>query len=264
MTARILVVDDLEPNVKLLEAKLMAEYFEVITALRGADALALAHEEQPDLILLDVMMPEMDGFEVCRRLNTDRRTSHIPIIILTAKTDVDSRLEGLERGAEAYLDKPFNKEELLLRMRKLLELRDRLRTHYLASAGLTEDAVVVRELPDVSAREDAFVQRARQLVDAHLDDFDFDVRTFCQAMNLSRSQLHRKLTAVTGLSPNKFIRFVRLHKARELLLQTNEPIGNIAFDAGFQDPDYFGRVFRQEVGVTPTEFREEARSARMQ
>ncbi|HRI59211.1 MAG TPA: DNA-binding response regulator, partial [Saprospiraceae bacterium] len=216
----------------------------------------IAYNIIPDLIVTDVMMPRKDGFEVCETLKNDERTSHIPIVMLTAKADLDSRLEGLERGADAYLMKPFHKEELLLRIKKLLELRQKLQQHYLALAGLTEGAVVEKDILPVSNVENAFVTKARAIVEAHLDDFDFDVEKFCRALTMSHPQVHRKLIALTGFSANKFIRFIRLNKAKSLLMDPEMTITAVAFDSGFSDPSYFGKVFKQEFGLTPLEWRE--------
>ncbi|MBC7774974.1 MAG: helix-turn-helix domain-containing protein, partial [Phycisphaerae bacterium] len=222
----------------------------------GQEGLDIATEIIPDLIISDVMMPVMDGFELCRKLKTDERTSHIPVIILTAKADMDSKLEGLERGADAYLEKPFNKEELLVRTRKLLELRSQLQQHYLKSAGLTEGAVIIKDIPNLEKSEDAFVQKVKASVESHLADFEFNVEQLCKEVHMSQSQLQRKLDALTGFSPNQFIRNIRLNKAKELLRNPELSITAVAFDCGFNDPGYFSRVFKQELGVTPLEWRE--------
>jgi YesN/AraC family two-component response regulator len=213
----------------------------------------MALKNVPDLIISDVMMPYKDGFEVCDTLKNDERTSHIPIIMLTAKADIQSKLEGLERGADAYLPKPFHKEELLLRIRKLLELRQKLQQHYLSLAGFTE-APDERVIPNVDQIEDYFVIKARKVVETHLSDFDFNVEELCKEMMLSHSQIHRKLSALTGLSANKFIRYVRLNKAKELLQNSETTITAVAFDTGYNDPNYFGRVFKKEFGMTPQEW----------
>ncbi|MBC7534518.1 MAG: helix-turn-helix domain-containing protein, partial [Ferruginibacter sp.] len=166
-----------------------------------------------------------------------------------------------EGGADAYLEKPFHKEELLLRIKKLLELRSNLQQFYIKHAGLTvtnaavhfTDAVGL--LPDLNQAEDSFVKKVREVVEVHMADVDFTVERMCKYMFMSHSQLHRKLDALTGCPPNKFIRMVRLNKAKEQLKNHAVTIASIALDCGYNDPGYFARVFKQECGVTPQEWR---------
>jgi len=253
-TPLLLLVED-NADVVAYTASCLPDY-RLAVGKDGQEGLEIATQTIPDLIISDVMMPVMDGFELCRRLKTDERTSHIPVILLTAKADLDSKLEGLERGADAYLEKPFNKEELLVRIKKLLELRGQLRQYYLKNAGLAEGAASARDIPPVEKMEDVFVQKVKASVQAHLDDFDFNVEHLCKEVHLSQSQLQRKLDALIGLSPNQFIRFVRLNQAKVLLSNPDLSITAVAYDCGFNDPSYFGRVFKQEFGVTPQEWRE--------
>ncbi|MFN0014207.1 MAG: ATP-binding protein, partial [Saprospiraceae bacterium] len=251
----ILLAED-NPDVVTYLASCLAGEYRLAVAKDGQEAIEIASETVPDLLVTDVMMPRKDGFEVCRTLRTDTRTSHIPIVMLTAKADMDSKLEGLEHGADVYLAKPFNKDELLLRIRKLLEMRKTLQQHYLAAAGLADGAIVLRDLPAIPGEEDRFVRKVREIVDAHLNDSTFDVEQLCRAMAMSHSQLHRKLSALTGLAATKFVRHVRLSKAKEMLQDSNLTITAVAYDTGFTDPSYFGRVFRQEFGLSPQEWRE--------
>ena len=251
----VLIAEDNADVVAYLASCLATDY-RLAVAKDGQECEEMAFNIIPDLIVTDVMMPRKDGFEVCENLKNDERTSHIPIVMLTAKADTDSKLEGLERGADAYLMKPFHKEELLLRIKKLLELRQKLQLHYLSLAGLAEAGVAENEALPVSIFENAFVTKAREIVEAHLDDFDFDVEKFCRALTMSHPQVHRKLTALTGLSANKFIRSIRLSKAKSLLLNPELSITAVAFDSGFSDPSYFGKIFKQEFGLTPLEWRE--------
>ena len=224
---------------------------------------------------------------MCKTLKTDERTSHIPIIMLTAKADLDSKLQGLERGADAYLMKPFHKGELLLRIKKLLELRQQLQKHYLLaiadvrfSEGISTVQMPGTAYPNptsdiqnpkytegvetshsedkiVHGLEQAFVTKVKKTIEAHLNDYDFDVEKLSRALTLSPSQVHRKLLALTGLTTINFIRYVRLAKAKEFLLNSGYSINAIAYDSGFNDPAYFIRVFKQEFGVTPQVWREQ-------
>jgi len=252
--ARLLLVED-NVDVVAYVASCLPDYA-LQVATDGLEGLEMATVHIPDLIISDVMMPKMDGFEFCRQIKSDERTSHIPIIILTAKADIGSKMEGLNLGVDAYLEKPFYQEELLVRIRKLLELRRQLQDYYLRTAGLQSGKIALADAHEVVLKEDAFVLRARELVESHLTDCDFNVELFCKEMHLSHSQLHRKLDALTGMSANQFIRSLRLQKAKSLLLQPELSITAVAFDSGFNDPGYFGRVFKQELGMTPVEWRQ--------
>ncbi|RYZ30647.1 MAG: response regulator, partial [Chitinophagaceae bacterium] len=214
----------------------------------GREGFEIAKEIIPDLIITDVMMPFVDGFEMVKRLRRDELTSHIPIIMLTAKAGMESKLEGLQRGADAYLEKPFHKEELLLRIKKLLELRQNLQQYYLRKAGMgnaeaapdahNEEKIIVSEA------EDEFVKKVREAIVDNLANGDFTVEQLCKVVFMSHSQLHRKLDALTGFSPNKFIRIIRLNRAKDLLKNGSYNISSIAYDCGFNDPAYFTRVFK--------------------
>ena len=255
----ILLVED-NADVVAYTASCLPDY-RLAVGKDGREGFEIATEIIPDLIVTDIMMPFVDGFEMCRRLRKDERTSHIPIIMLTAKADIDSRIEGLEQGADAYLQKPFHKEELLVRIKKLLELRKNLQQFYIKRAGLTvinsETVLTVagEVVPALNETEDEFVKKVRLVVEEHLFDINFSVEQLCKYVFMSHSQLHRKLDALTGYSPNKFIRIIRLNKAKDLLRNSSESIASIAMDCGYNDPGYFARVFKQEFNVTPQEWR---------
>ena len=251
----ILLVED-NPDVAAYLNSCLPEY-RLEFAVDGQEGLAKATELIPDLIISDVMMPRMDGFTLCQHLRDDERSSHIPIVLLTAKADFESKLTGLDRGADVYLEKPFQPEELRLRIKKLLELREKLKLHYLQAAGLQEPAV--RETPALEKREDVFVQKIRECIEANLADHTFSIEHLCKAIHLSQRQLQRKLEALTGFSPNQFIRSIRLNHAKKLLNDPDLSITAVAYDCGFSDPSYFARVFKQEFDRTPLEWREAAR-----
>lgn len=255
-TPLVLLVED-NPDVIAYLASCLPEY-RLAIAKDGREGLDMATETVPDIVVSDVMMPCMNGLELCRTLKNDLRTSHIPVVLLTAKADMTSKLEGLEQGADAYLAKPFHQEELQLRIRKLLESRRLMQQHYLSAAGLTDGAVILKDIPSLSGFDDAFVKKIRAAVDDHLDDPQFDVDKLCRGIAMSHSQVHRKLTALTGLSTTRFIRYVRLNKAKSLLQNPALSITAVAFDSGFNDPAYFSRVFKQEFGLTPQAWREQS------
>lgn len=255
----ILLVED-NADVVAYTASCLPDY-RLAVGKDGREGFEIATEIIPDLVITDVMMPFVDGFEMCSKLRNDEHTSHIPIIMLTAKADIESRMEGLEQGADAYLEKPFHKEELLLRIRKLLELRNNLKQVYIKRAGLpvhTEQPVtgILTEIaPPVKKAEDDFVKKLTLIVEEHFSDDQFTVEQLCKYVFMSHSQLHRKLDALTGYSPNKFIRMIRLNKATSLLKDPSYTIATIAMECGYNDPGYFARVFKQEYGVTPQEWR---------
>ncbi len=254
----ILLVED-NADVVAYTAFCLPDY-RLAVAKDGMEGFEMAIEIIPDLIISDVMMPRMDGFELLKKLKSDEYTSHIPVIMLTAKADSESKMEGISEGADAYLEKPFNNEELRLRVKKLLELRKTLQLFYLKKAGLANtplSATAPNEGPETitAAVEDKFVIKVRELVEAHISDPEFSVEQLCGDLFMSHSKLHRKLDALTGCSPNKFIRIIRLKKAKQLLKSDEDSISSVAIDCGFSDPGYFSRVFKQEFGVTPNEWR---------
>jgi len=255
----ILLVED-NADVVAYTASCLPDY-RLAVGQDGREGFEIASEIIPDLIITDVMMPFVDGFELCRQLRNDEHTSHIPIIMLTAKADIESKMEGLEKGADAYLEKPFNREELLLRIKKLLELRKNLQQFYLKKAGLnnnsaaTENVSLIEETIPENKIEDEFVKRVREAIEIHLSDTGFTVEQLCKIVFMSHSQLHRKLDALTGCSPNKFIRIIRLNKAKEMMKLSAGSIASISLDCGYNDSGYFARVFKQEYGVTPQDWR---------
>jgi signal transduction histidine kinase/DNA-binding response OmpR family regulator/ligand-binding sensor domain-containing protein len=251
--AFILLVED-NADVAAYIASCLGNY-QLAVAENGQEGLEMATELIPDLIISDVMMPIMNGFELCQQLKSDERTAHIPIILLTARADMDSKLEGLEQGANAYLPKPFDKQELLLNIQNLFALRQKLQKHYQRLSGLMEAAVDEEYHADRPQSEDVFVTRVREIVEAHLSDFDFTVELLAAELHLSHSQFGRKLNALTGFTPNRFIRNIRLKKAKELLQSEELSITTVAYDCGFNDPSYFTRVFKKEFGKTPVEWR---------
>ncbi len=246
-----LVIDDSADIVQYLQMLLEPEYI-LAVAYDGKRGIEKALELLPDIIISDVMMPEKDGLEVCDFLKNDERTSHIPIILLTAKATVADRIEGLRRGADAYLQKPFNQEELFLQLKKSVELRRRLMSYFSKMPSLTSS----EPAPEIDIEiEDAFLKKAQAAVEKHFADDDFDIHRLCRALTMSRAQLHRKLTALTGMSATHFIRSIRLQRAKELLQTTNLTVSEIAYEVGFRDPNYFSRTFTEEFGISPSETR---------
>jgi DNA-binding response OmpR family regulator/two-component sensor histidine kinase len=244
----VLVVED-NPDVARYVAACLSQKYNVDFAGDGKAGIERAIETVPDLIVTDVMMPVKDGFELCASLKKDQRTSHIPIIMLTAKADMESRIEGLEQGADAYLSKPFNKDELLVRLRKLLELRKILQQRYMSGDEIDTST---SDSPQI---EDAFITKLIETIHAHIDDSEFGIMQTARVMTLSRAQLHNKIKALTGRSTGLYIRYIRLLQAHKLLDNPDLNISEIAYDVGFKDPAYFTRCFKEEFGKAPSEFR---------
>ena len=221
-------------------------HYNLHIARNGQEGIDLALEKIPDLILSDVMMPLKSGYELCAELKGDHRTSHIPIVLLTAKADDDSKIEGLERGADAYLAKPFNRTELFVRLNKLMELRQKLRERYQTGEDATDGP---------ENQEDEFITRIKEEIHTNLDDEYFGINELCRSIGMSRAQLHRKIKALTGRSTSIYIRSIRLNHAKKLLLSTDLNIAQIAFEVGFRDPKYFSKTFAEEFGQNPRALR---------
>ncbi len=243
----LLIIEDNPDVVEYLKACLEDSY-ELLIANDGEEGIEVAQNLIPDLIISDVMMPKKDGYEVCNTLKTDERTSHIPIILLTAKADHDSKMTGLKVGADAYLAKPFDKEELFIRLKKLHQLRLQLQARY---SSLESTAQTSSE-PQAQI-EDAFIQKLRSLIESQIDDPDLSIQKVSKELFMSRAHLHRKVSALTGQSPSVFIRRIRLHKAKEMLENGELNVTQIAYEVGFKNPSYFTTSFKEEFGVAPRE-----------
>ena len=244
----VLIIEDNADVTEYIISCLAADY-NLQTAPNGKIGVEKALEIVPDVILSDVMMPEMDGFEVCQHLKTDRRTSHIPIVLLTAKATQADKIAGLTHGADAYLTKPFDKEELLVRLNNLSAVSQRLRERLSAIVPATE------AVSEVESQEAGFLKEVNEIIESRLSDELFDTNHLCRAIAMSRTQLHRKLKALTGQSTASYIRTIRLKKAKSLLETTDLPIGDIASEIGYKDFSHFSRSFLKEFGVQPSETR---------
>ncbi|GAA4446945.1 hybrid sensor histidine kinase/response regulator transcription factor [Nibrella saemangeumensis] len=249
----LLLVEDNEDVATYILTCVEADY-RVIRAENGQVGIDTALDQMPDLILSDVMMPVKDGFALCDTLKNDERTSHISIVLLTARAAVSDRLTGLRRGADAYLVKPFQREELLLVLGNLLQTRRVLQLHYsqLALGSVGKNPVPV---PPADSVEDQFLIRLRDVIEPQLGNTELSVDDICQLIGMSRTTLHMKLTALTGMPVRLYLRRLRLRKAQELLTNSPLNISEVAYASGFADPRYFSRVFAEEFGVTPGNFR---------
>lgn len=246
----VLIIEDNRDVVAYIESILQKNY-QIEVARNGQEGIDKALAIIPDIVISDVMMPEKDGYEVCTVLKSDKRSSHIPIILLTAKADHEDRIKGLKGGADAYLIKPFNKEELFIRLNQLIGLRQLLQERFSANEFSTQNKPSQKE----PSLDEIFLQTLVQLVEERLNDQDLAVVHLCRAANLSNMQVNRKLKALTGKTPSRFIRSIRLQKAKELLQTTDSNISEIAYQVGFSDPRFFSRVFSEEFGFPPSVIR---------
>ena len=246
-TQRILLVEDNDELAEYIASTLTAEW-RVKRVNNGRAGLEAAIAEGPNLVISDVLMPEMDGYELCRQLKNNPVTSHIPIILLTAKASVESRLEGFSAGADDYVAKPFQVAELRGRVRNRLEHQLRTR-QYIKTQLLGEG-----NLPITSQNpQDEFINRLYEALEVRLDDSTFGVEPLATALGMSRMHLNRKVKAVAGLSPNELIRIVRLKRAAELLL-TGASVSEVADRVGFDTPAYFSKVFKDQYHLTPSDY----------
>ena len=222
--------------------------YRIVRANDGIEGVEKAIELIPDIIISDVMMPGKDGFELCKTLKKDERTSHIPIILLTGKADVNSKIEGLQHGADAYLAKPFNRTELLVRLKNLMTLRAEIQKRY-SETDLTQS---ISGLPKI---ENSFLLKIKDILLEHLDEEGFGIEQLCEHIYVSRSQLHRKLIALTGESTSHLIRKIRLEKAKELLSLGEFNVSEVAYMVGFKTQAHFSRVFAETFGISPGNYR---------
>ena len=247
MTPAVLLVDDNEDMLEFLTDELQEKY-SVFTTTNGEDALALLLQESIQLIVSDVMMPGIDGFEFCRIIKTDFDYSHIPVILLTAKNTLQSKIEGLEIGADAYIEKPFSPAHLQVQIANLLNNRSKLR-EYFASSPL----VHIKSMAH-SKSDEHFLETLNQAIASHMDNTELDVVHLCGIMNMSRPTLYRKIKGISHLTPHELINITRLKKAAELLAEGQYKIFEIAAMTGFQSQNNFGRSFLKQFGMTPTDY----------
>ena len=248
-TVKMLIVEDNQEMRKIL-SQIFGQIYEVHTASNGQEGLELAASLQPQLILSDIMMPVMSGLEMCEKLKSNLQTSHIPIVLLTARNREEHTLEGLQTGADDYISKPFNIKILVARCNNIIQSRKLLQQRF---AGNEEPKV--EELP-FNAIDKKMLMDATAIVESYIDNSEFDVATFAREMCMSRTLLFTKLKALTGQTPNDFVLSIRLKKATEKL--RNEPdalIADIAFEYGFSNPSYFIRCFKNAFGITPAAYR---------
>lgn len=243
----LLLVEDNE-DIRTLIKSCLGSSYRYSEARHGKEGLEKARTEIPDMIISDLMMPEMDGLEFCDRIKKDPHTNHIPFIMLTAKAADEHKLTGLQTGADDYLVKPFNKQELIYKVQNLVKFREKLQEHI--KLNLLTKATPVKA---VSASEQ-FIMKAKTFVEANLGDASLSVERLAEELNLGREQCYRKIMALTGLSPSAFIRKLKLQRAAQLLAAKAAPVSQVAYQVGYENLSHFSKAFKEEFGKLPSEY----------
>jgi YesN/AraC family two-component response regulator len=245
----VLIVDDDDEVREFIAHELESEY-KIITANNGEEGLREAVAKMPDVIVSDVVMPEMDGIQMLKNLKWNVNTNHIPVILLTSKVDLQDRMQGLERGADAYLTKPFIIDELRSTVANLIANRLLLKGKY---SGAQEQHDKMKEI-DIKSNNDVLMDKIMKIVNEHLDDSELSVEMLADMVGLSRAQLHRKIKEMTGLPASEFIRNIRLKQAAALLKDRKLNVSQVAYAVGFVNLGHFSTVFKKYYGVSPTEY----------
>ncbi|NND88307.1 MAG: response regulator [Flavobacteriaceae bacterium] len=241
----VLIVED-NTDLRSYIRKLLTDHYDVLLAVDGLQGERMAFEHIPDLIISDIMMPKKDGYELCHSLKTNTKTSHIPIIMLTAKADQDHKIEGLTQGADAYISKPFDERELRIRIRNLILSRKKLWDHFRALDMLLVDDI------EVSSIDDKFLQQVFKTIKENLDNELFSVEDIARNVGFSRSQLHRKLKALSGKSTNQLIIEIRMNEAHRMLSKKMGTVSEVAYSVGYTNLSYFTKSFKEKFGTLPS------------
>ncbi len=247
-TSTILIVED---NAELRDylKKELSHTYKVLVAHNGKVGVKLAREAFPDVIITDVIMPEMSGFEFCEIIKNDTSTSHIPLLMLTAKATIENRIEGIEKGADAYMVKPFDLKLLKLRLSQLIKSRQLIFDKYFSAISGAE------ENKNASSIDKDFIEKLLNYINDHISDSNLGVEALAASLNLSRSQLYRKVKALTGQTVNEFIRKIRLQRAKQILEKGQSNVSEACYHVGFTSPSYFSKCFKAHFGVLPTEIK---------
>lgn len=260
----LLVEDNLELRAFL--RTIFKEQFQIIEASDGTEGIDKARKYMPDIIISDIMMPQTDGITLTKELRSDVATSHIPIVLLTAKTDMDSKLQSMELGVDSYITKPFSATYLQARVNNLLARRQRLRRFYcehlmdINNEVTEEEAKVEKEVQNTMSKQDKlFIDHLTEFMEKNLDNGDLIVDDLVREMSVSRSVFFKKLKSLTGFSPIEFIKEMRVKRAAQLIETGEFNMTQITYMVGINDPRYFSKCFKQRFGMTPTEYKEKMR-----
>ncbi|MCE6988749.1 two-component regulator propeller domain-containing protein [Dyadobacter sp. CY323] len=247
----VLLVEDNDEFRDYLKEVLSQEY-RILEAANGRAGLEITLETIPDLIVSDVMMPEMDGIELCRTIKTDRRISHIPVVLLTARAEEEQQLQGYQTGADAYVTKPFRLDILQVRIANLILQRELFQKQFQQHIEVRPSEVAIRSL------DEEFIKKAIKVVEENIANAEYTVEELSEAMSMSRMYLYKKISSLTGKTPIEFIRIIRLKRGADLLLKSQLSVSEIAYQIGFNNPKYFARLFKDEYQKLPTEYRRQS------
>ena len=242
----LLLVEDNKDVLEYL-ISILEDTYSVVISKDGKDGLEKAKKIIPDIIITDIMMPQMNGYDLIEKLKGDIVTDHIPVIVLTALGDLDSKLSGLEIGADHYLTKPFSEKELILKVKNLISNRKKLQSKFGQILPIADQSSIKYK------RELIFMSRINSIIDEKIDNEDFGIKDICNALNFSRSQLYRKFSALTDVSVGKYIRSYRLHKAKRIIETNGKNVSEAAWETGFKNLSHFSKSFTEEFGFPPSE-----------
>jgi len=242
----MVIVDD-DSELRGYIKEVFSNQFNIYETDDGESAFDLIGKEVPDIVISDVVMGKMDGIELCRKVKENAFLAHIPIILLTGSSSEQSKLKGLECGAEDYVNKPFSKELIVARVQNILRSRNRLQQYFF-------NTITLKPTSSIGTEQKFFLERCIEIVEQYMDNPDFSVHTFCQEIGMSHPTLYKKIKAISGLTVNVFIRYLRLRKAAELLINTSKTIVEVTYITGFNDLRYFREQFSKLFGMTPSEF----------
>lgn len=243
----LLIIDD-DLDLLDFEEKVLSAHYEVLTATNGEEGLNVLRESTVNLIVCDIMMPFMDGYEFTRKVKSDFEFSHIPVILLTAKVNVEAKVQGFEVGADAYIDKPFSLEVLMAQIANLLKNREKLRETFIKHPYIGANTMAMTK------SDEDFIQKLHDIVHENLDNSAYVVEELAEQFNMSRASFYRKIKGVLNLTPNEYIRVERLKKAAQLLKEKSYKVNEICYMVGFNSPSYFSKCFQQQFGVLPKDF----------
>jgi DNA-binding response OmpR family regulator len=244
----LLIVED-HPDLRHLLFSFLKDSYRILQASNGVEGLELARDKIPDLIISDIMMPKMDGIELTRILKTDIKTSHIPVILLTVKHETVNRILGFEIGADDYLSKPFEYEELRVRIENLIKSRKKLQERFSKEIHVKPTDITITSL------DAGFLEKCIKVVEEHIDEADFNVDLFCKKIGMSRTLAYQKVKSISGFSLKEFMTHIKLKRAAQYLASSDLNVGEIAYTLHFSDHAHLSRLFKKAFGVSPIEYR---------
>ncbi|MDB5009994.1 MAG: two-component system response regulator [Mucilaginibacter sp.] len=247
MKPAVLLVDDNEEILDFISDDL-EEYYSIYTAGNGAEALEILQNESVQLVISDIMMPVMDGLELCREIKSDIHFSHIPVILLTAKNTLQAKIDGLEQGADAYIEKPFSPQHLQVQIANLLKNRSKIKA-YFANTPLVHIKTMA-----YSKADENFLEKLNEIIYTNIANVNLDVEHVADIMNMSRPTLYRKIKSISDLTPNELINITRLKKAAELLIQGDYKMFEVSEMVGYTSQTAFGRNFQKQFGMAPSDY----------